>query len=125
MGVARFFDPRFKLWAHGLQLFLIIIAIALTGAHINIPGAIYSRAEIMTIAMGAKSMIVLGYQLLTQHVDRFRKWESPLANMILNVLEVMFWLVVAVLKIQAMQRFCEGTACSLSAVVVVVAFLLL
>lgn len=51
MSLSRFFDSRFKLWEHLLQLFLIILAIALTGAHINIPGAIYSRAEIMTIAM--------------------------------------------------------------------------
>lgn len=55
MALARFFDPRYKLWEHMLQLFLIILAIALTGAHINLPGAIYSRAEIMTIAMVCKS----------------------------------------------------------------------
>lgn len=70
-------------------------------------------------------MIVIFYQLLTQHISRFRRWESALANMILNILEVLFWFVIIILKIQGAQKFCEGTACSLSVGVIVVAFFLL
>lgn len=63
--------------------------------------------------------------MLSQHVERFRRFESFLANMILNILEVLFWFVVIILKCQSMQRFCEGTACALSVVVVLLAFVLL
>lgn len=50
MGLKRFFEPRLKLWDHMVQLILILIAISLTGAHMNL-GVIYGRPEIMTIAM--------------------------------------------------------------------------
>ena len=50
MQFERFFDVRFKLWEHLLQFALILIAIVLTGIHMN-AGVIYARAEFMTIAM--------------------------------------------------------------------------
>ena len=42
-----------------------------------------------------------------------------MAYMVLNCLEVVFWVTVLGLKIQGMKIFCEGTYCSLGAAAVV------
>jgi hypothetical protein len=62
---------------------------------------------------------------LSQHVSRFRRWESLTANTILNFLEVVFWLTVIILKIQGMQQICLPIGCDLSKAVTAFAFLIL
>lgn len=57
MGFSKFFDPRFKLKAHVAQLILIVIMIALSGAHMNI-GVLYGRPEVMTIAMVSHPLLI-------------------------------------------------------------------
>ncbi|KAF2179569.1 hypothetical protein K469DRAFT_542703, partial [Zopfia rhizophila CBS 207.26] len=73
---------------------------------------------------GAKSIIIILYQVLTRHVSRFRKWASPKAYAILNVIEQVAWGAVAFLGIQANMKSCSGTGCVLSWVVVVLAIIL-
>ncbi|EOD42849.1 putative cytochrome p450 protein [Neofusicoccum parvum UCRNP2] len=92
------FDPRFNLRIHLLQLVLIVTAVILT--------------------FGAKSLIIIAYQLLTCHVEKFKKWASPKANAILNTLEIVFWAAVTFMVFQANLNSCTGTSCILSWIVV-------
>ena len=72
-------------------------------------------------SQGAKSLILLAYQLLTEHVQRFKKWASLKAYFIINLLEIVFWVGVAGLNAQSNFKKCQGTTCALSWVVVVMA----
>jgi len=74
-----------------------------------------------TYAQGAKSIVVLAYQLSTSHVASLRKWASLKAYAILNCLEILFWFVVIILGLMGVTRFCMGTSCWLGWAVIVVA----
>ncbi|OGE55667.1 hypothetical protein PENARI_c004G04521 [Penicillium arizonense] len=55
----------------------------------------------MGLGMGAKSLVIILYQLLTGHVSRFQRWASLKAYLILNSLEIVFWGAVVFLVLQA------------------------
>ncbi len=59
-------------------------------------------------------MIIISYQILTEHFARFHKWRSIEAYAILNGLEVIFWAAVVFLVIQANIQVCVGIGCTLS-----------
>ncbi|KAI0877445.1 hypothetical protein GGS24DRAFT_447076 [Hypoxylon argillaceum] len=63
--------------------------------------------------VGAKSLIIQAYQLLTEHVTRLARWKSPKANAILNCLEVLVWAAFTGLLGQANLSKCVGQACGL------------
>ncbi|KAH6678468.1 hypothetical protein B0J14DRAFT_323904 [Halenospora varia] len=142
-----FFDSRYKFAVHMLQLILVLLAIggsAVRLLFVKAPGASPSRANTMALGMvsilspspfqsinltknlkqGAKSLIIILYQVITEHSARCRKWASLKANMILNSLEIVFWAAVVFLMIQANLKFCVGTNCVLSWCVCCVAGLL-
>ncbi|TDZ26337.1 hypothetical protein Cob_v001453 [Colletotrichum orbiculare MAFF 240422] len=123
-----FFDPRYKTKVHILQLVVMLVAIILTIARMAMP-VMTTRANMMALTMGIKSVVIIGYQLLTEHKARFRKWASLKANAILNTLEIVFWFVALGLLMQANTRLCSGASCALSwivtlfcAVLIVLAF---
>ncbi|KAF4923447.1 hypothetical protein CGCVW01_v004631 [Colletotrichum viniferum] len=123
-----FFDPRHKTKVHILQLVIMTSAIVLTIARMAMP-VITTRANMMALTMGIKSFIIIGYQLLTAHKERFKKWASLKANAILNTMEIVFWFVAFGLLFSANTTFCTGASCALSwivtllcAVLIVLAF---
>ncbi|KAL9947746.1 hypothetical protein D7B24_002452 [Verticillium nonalfalfae] len=123
VNVAAFFEPHLKLRLHVAETVLIIIALILTGIYISMISFL-TRSEIMIIPFSVKSLIIIGYQLLSQHTTRYRKWESLKANMILNFIEPVFWLVVIILKGMGMSRSCTGGSCGVSVAVMLVALVI-
>lgn len=84
------------------------------------------RPEALTqvlMIQGIKSLIVIAYQMLTEHSDRFRKWASTKANAVLNCLEVVFWLAVLVVTGKTVGGT-SGAAAALSALTLVMAIIL-
>ena len=67
---------------------------------------------------GAKSLLFITYQLLTEYCRRLYRWRSYKAYWILNALEVIFWAAVTFLVMQANLSRCVGVSCKLSWVVV-------
>ena len=59
-------------------------------------------------------MVIIFYQIMTEHFARFHKWRSLKAYAILNALEVIFWAAVVFLVIQANIQVCIGIGCTLS-----------
>jgi hypothetical protein len=59
-------------------------------------------------------MIIIWYQILTEHFIHFRRWKSLKAYSILNSLEVVFWAAVVFLVIQANIQRCVGLGCTIS-----------
>ncbi|PNH40381.1 hypothetical protein VD0004_g6590 [Verticillium dahliae] len=148
VNVAAFFEPHLKLRLHIAETVLIIIALILTGIYISMISFV-TRSDIMIIPFvsfhpplyciesnnmltrpsllllqSVKSLIIIGYQLLSQHTTRYRKWESLKANMILNFIEPVFWFVVIILKGMGMSRSCTGGSCGVSVAVMLVALVI-
>ncbi|KAF3354523.1 hypothetical protein VDGD_01652 [Verticillium dahliae] len=123
VNLAAFFEPHLKLRLHIAETVLIIIALILTGIYISMISFV-TRSDIMIIPFSVKSLIIIGYQLLSQHTTRYRKWESLKANMILNFIEPVFWFVVIILKGMGMSRSCTGGSCGVSVAVMLVALVI-
>lgn len=140
-----FLDYRFKLPLHIVEFILIVAVCAISTARLFLPG-VTTKTRANTIALGfvsrhtppaffdapkahktdpqpcllqsAKSINFLLYQLLTDHIQRLRRWRSLKAYTILNGLEIVFWAAVVFLLIQANISVCVGVGCTLSWVVV-------
>lgn len=69
-------------------------------------------------------MIIIAYQILTEHRERFSRWKSYKAYAILNGLEIVFWGAVIFLIIQANIKSCVGISCTLRWIAVVVSIVI-
>lgn len=140
-------DTRFRFRVHMLQLVLVVLAIVLSGIRLStltrqttrsdtiaivmvrtavLPLSGKSEEELTTHSMqGVKSLVVLAYQLLTEHANKLRKWVSLKANTILNMLEVVFWLVVLILALMSNAWVCNGASFALSWLLALVALILM
>lgn len=65
-------------------------------------------------------MIIISYQILSEHVARFSRWKSYKAYAILNGLEIVFWAAVIFLVLQANIKSCAGVSCTLRWIAVAV-----
>jgi hypothetical protein len=74
---------------------------------------------------GVKSIIIIGYQLLSEHTVRFARWKSLKANAILNCIEPVFWLAALVLKFMGIATGCSGSSCAVNAVITTVVIVIL
>lgn len=108
------FSPRYKLPVHLIELFFIAIAMGLSVPRLFMKNQSRTRANTIALGMGAKSLIIIGYQLLSEHFGPCKKWASLKANMILNFIEPIFWGAVVFLIIQANLKNCLGIGCKLS-----------
>ncbi|KAK4118846.1 hypothetical protein N657DRAFT_582838 [Parathielavia appendiculata] len=119
------FDLKWKLRDHISVLVLVIVLLILTGVYMNLAPFV-TRPDIMGIVYSIKSIIIILYQLLTEHTRRFARWKSLKANCILNCIEPVFWLTLIILKFMGISKFCSGSSCGVawvSAIVVIVIFL--
>ncbi|KAI0593271.1 hypothetical protein F4775DRAFT_521335 [Biscogniauxia sp. FL1348] len=124
MQIQRFLTPRFKLVVHLVDLGMVIAAMIFSIVRIATRDKTrpMTRTDTMALAMGAKSLIIIAYQLLSEHSRRFKKWESKKANLILNCLEILFWAAVAFMAIQSnTMQTCSGATCLVNWAIVVLA----
>ncbi|CAI6088127.1 unnamed protein product, partial [Clonostachys chloroleuca] len=120
------FSNRLKLPLHLVELFLIIAVLILSVVRMlkQPANAPRGRSNTMALGMSAKSLVILLYQLLSEHVQAFKKWSSLKAYVILNALEIVFWGAVVFMMIQANINFCEGFTCTLSWIVCVLGIIM-
>ncbi|KAM5341491.1 hypothetical protein ACJ41O_014522 [Fusarium nematophilum] len=121
-----FLSNRYKLLIQLTQTLLIVTVLILSVVRLldRPAGAPRTRSNTIALGMSAKSLVIILYELLTEHVRSFQRWGSLKAYAILNALEVVFWGAVAFLMIQANTKFCQGTNCVLSWVIVALAVIL-
>lgn len=132
------FASRFKLPLHIITGILVVIVIGLSVPRLFMKNQPRTRAGTIALGMvlithplfmktifnaiqGAKSLILLAYMLATEHVQRFKRWHSYKANVIISCLEIVFWGAVAFLVFQGNLKRCEGVTCYLSWVTVGIA----
>ncbi|KAF2798791.1 hypothetical protein K505DRAFT_371434 [Melanomma pulvis-pyrius CBS 109.77] len=121
MGYKIFLENKLKNRLHIIMLLLTVAVMGLAGARMFMIKGQRTRSDSMALAMGAKSLVFLAYQLCTEHMRRFKRWASLKAYFIINAMEVIFWVAVAGLNVQSNMKRCRGTTCALSWVVVVIA----
>ncbi|KAI1454919.1 hypothetical protein F4805DRAFT_477205 [Annulohypoxylon moriforme] len=112
-SISKYFDSRYKLPVHIVELCLVTVVIILSIVRAAMGNP--QRAHIMGIAIGIKSTIFIAYQLLTEHTQKFSRWASKKTNLILNCLDCPFWGAMMFLLFQAnITRVCTGTSCAIS-----------
>ncbi|KAL1793163.1 hypothetical protein ACET3X_008145 [Alternaria dauci] len=126
MGISKILDlplfsSRYKLQIHIAQVVLVTTAVGLTLPRLFMKNIPRSRSSTIALGMGAKSLILLAYLILSEHVSHFQRWHSYKAHAIIACLEVLFWSAVAGLTFQANMKSCVGVSCGLSWVVMVLA----
>ncbi|KAI9037782.1 uncharacterized protein KD926_011571 [Aspergillus affinis] len=117
-------ETRWKLPLHCFQILLVVIVIGFTILRMFMKNQPRTRATTMGLGMGAKSLVIIAYQLLTEYVDRLRKWASFKAYTILNALEIVFWAAVVFLNIQVNVKACVSPGCEMGWTVMVIALLI-
>ncbi|KAJ4340549.1 hypothetical protein N0V87_002534 [Didymella glomerata] len=115
------FASRFKLPLHIITGMLVVIVIGLSVPRLFMKNQPRTRAGTIALGMGAKSLVLLTYMLAAEHVQKFKRWHSYKANVIISCLEIVFWGAVAFLVFQGNLKRCEGVTCYLSWVTVGIA----
>ncbi|KAH8671741.1 hypothetical protein BX600DRAFT_434835 [Xylariales sp. PMI_506] len=118
----KIFNPRTKALLHCIQLLGVLAVLTLSLSKVIIDRGIKSRADTMAMAMGAKSIIFIAYQLLTEHVPSLLRYSSHKANTIINCTEIVFYAAVVYLVAQANNvNECIPTICQLNWGIVAIA----
>lgn len=69
-------------------------------------------------------MIFIGYQILTERVPKLQRWASLKANMVLNIIEAVFWIALVAITGGALEG-CVAPMCAINGVILTVALILL
>lgn len=138
-----YFSPRFKTPCHVVQIVLIHAVLGLAAARLFMKDAPKGRSNSIGLGMvrlpiinwfmdetwsdliqSAKSLMIIFYQLGTEHVNCLKRWASLKAFAILNVLEIVFWGAVAFLTLKASVNKCVGKGCAMGWAIVGLAVVL-
>jgi hypothetical protein len=80
-------------------------------------------ADISLTVQGIKSLVFYAYMISTEKIEKLRRWYSLKAIMILNCIEVVFW--IALIAINCMSvKACSGAGCTVSGLTIMLGFLL-
>lgn len=66
-------------------------------------------------------MIILSYIVASNHFQALQRFASLKANMILSIVEFVFWVAAIVLSFMTVGINCHGAGCALAAIVLVIA----
>ena len=78
----------------------------------------------LTSLQGAKSLVFIAYQLLTEYTTFFSRWHSYRANAFMNCFEVVAWAAVTFFVFDSNVSKCTGVDCTLSWLVVALSALI-
>ncbi|PVH86464.1 hypothetical protein DL98DRAFT_305403 [Cadophora sp. DSE1049] len=116
-------DKITKFRVHILQLCLITICLIVSIARFA-SKARTTRSHTWFFAVCLKSVLVITYQLLSEHHYKFQKWASFKANAILNCLEFVFWFAAFIMMCMGNGAGCSGGSCALSPILAVLGLVL-
>ncbi|GFZ50994.1 hypothetical protein JCM24511_08752 [Saitozyma sp. JCM 24511] len=109
-------------WIHTIQAVLFLTIFVLGCSRAATKHGTVTRADTWIIVVSLKSMIVLAYQVSSDNVTRLHRFASLRTNMILNIIESIFWVAAIVITGLSIGG-CSQTsgACALSGVIIVIA----
>ncbi|GIC90912.1 uncharacterized protein Aud_007350 [Aspergillus udagawae] len=91
--------PKIKLRLHIIVGALLFLNFVLIIARIANKGTPKTRSNTWGIAVCLKAGIFLAYEVVTAHVERFKRWASAKAYMILSVIDTVFWFALFIITI--------------------------
>lgn len=77
------------------------------------------------LLQSVKSLVILSYEVLTERVQKLRRWGSLKAYSILNCIEFVFWVAATAITGMGLTRRCAGTSCGLGVVIMLVTITLM
>ncbi|KAL4922613.1 hypothetical protein BDW62DRAFT_171384 [Aspergillus aurantiobrunneus] len=116
--------PRIKFRLHIAIGVLVLITFILAIARIADRGTPPSRTNTWGIAVCAKSAVFMAYQVATSHVTRLKRWASTKVNVVLNVIDTVFWFALFIISILGTMGSRSTSSRALGAVIIILAFVL-
>ncbi|KAJ5281496.1 hypothetical protein N7478_006868 [Penicillium angulare] len=115
---------RLKCRLHIIIASLISLTFVLIIARLAIPGTPVTRVNIWGIAVCIKAAVFLGYQALTTSKARFKQWASLKVNMILDMIDAVFWFALFIISIIGAGGGHNTASKALGAIVAILSLLL-
>ncbi|RAH76900.1 hypothetical protein BO86DRAFT_442224 [Aspergillus japonicus CBS 114.51] len=130
--------PRLKLRLHIIIGSLITLIFILIIARVADKGTPTTRTNTWGIAVSpprlvrfsqwstqcVKAAVFLAYQTLTTYHERFKRWASPRANMILDIIDTIFWFALFIISIMGASGGHTTSSKALGGIVAVLALTL-
>lgn len=66
----------------------------------------------------------MAYQVVTAHAARFKRWASSKANMILNIIDTVFWFALFIISIMGTSGSHSTSSRALGAIIIILALVL-
>ncbi|KAF7671293.1 hypothetical protein GT037_010618 [Alternaria burnsii] len=111
-------------FVHALQAMLIIAAMSLTIPRLSMDYQFKKKENLLALTIGAKSLVFIAYQILTEHTTWFSRWHSYRANAFMNCFEIVAWAAVTFFVFDSNVSKCTGVDCTLSWLVVALSVLI-
>lgn len=108
------FSPEYQFPVHLVQACFAIAVAVMSAVRLTIEHETRTKVHTIGLAIGIKSLVIIAYELATEHIARFEKWRSLKAIAIVNAIEIIVWLGCAGLTMQANIDQCIGVGCGLS-----------
>ncbi|KAJ5389479.1 uncharacterized protein N7496_000547 [Penicillium cataractarum] len=116
--------PRSKLRLDIAICSLVALTFILIIARVANKGTPSTRANTWGIAVCLKSAVSLAYQMVTGHVDRFKRWGSTKANKILTIIDTVFWFALFIISILGTSSSHSTSSRALGVIVILLALVL-
>ncbi|KAE8389396.1 hypothetical protein BDV23DRAFT_184474 [Aspergillus alliaceus] len=117
-------NPQIKFRLHIAIASLLFLTFILVIARVADKGTPPSRSNTWGIAVCLKSAAFMAYQIVTAHAARFKRWASCKANMILNIIDTVFWFALFIITIIGTSGSRSTSSRALGAIIVMLALVL-
>ncbi|KAL4738934.1 hypothetical protein BDV11DRAFT_170554 [Aspergillus similis] len=124
LNVAAEDIPRTKLKLHILIGALVLVTFILTIARVADSGTPRARTNTWGIAVCVKAAIFMAYQVLTAHVERLKRWANTKVNVVLNIIDTVFWFALIIISIMGAMGSRSVSSRALGAIIVILAIVL-
>ncbi|QRD81226.1 hypothetical protein F9C07_9445 [Aspergillus flavus] len=117
-------NPKIKFRLHIIIGSLLLLTFILVIARVADKGTPSSRTNTWGIAVCLKSAVFMIYQVVTAHAARFKRWASSKANMILNIIDTIFWFALFIISIMGTSGSHSTSSRALGVIIVILALVL-
>ncbi|KAF7591051.1 hypothetical protein BBP40_002011 [Aspergillus hancockii] len=117
-------SPKIKFRLHIIIGSLVFLTFILVIARVADKGTPSTRTNTWGIAVCLKSAVFMAYQVVTGHVNRFKRWASTKANMILNIIDTVFWFALFIISIMGTSGANSTSSRALGVIVIVLSLVL-
>ncbi|KAI9037553.1 uncharacterized protein KD926_000201 [Aspergillus affinis] len=117
-------SPQLKFRLHIVIGVLLLLNFILIIARLANKGTPPTRSNTWGVAVCVKSAVFMAYQILTAHANRLKRWASPKAYMILNIIDTIFWFALFIITCMSTAGSCSGSSCPLGGIIATLTIIL-